>query len=1198
MHRLFALLGAFLFVFASSATHAQSQANPRGFFEAATPRVPANANAPGVQSKATPVKLNAAAMRELRYLDEVELALPGRTYHVVFELAQEHGRGVLTWVGHIKGLGHHGRVIVATGPGGSFGTIDTPEGSFRIVPGGEHDWLVDMTEEQLHIPITRLADDGVMIDQPLKSAPDLSKARYELAIPGVNSVALSKATPFPQAVIDLMIVVTRGLADRLGTTLATRLAFLVTRANTSYADSGIAITLRLVNFTVVNYADDANDNRALGSITPSCTSSSCSAGFDPAVFGGIEAIRTQYGADLVAFLRNGASFGGSGLAYVPGPSNAAFMYSTVQGCVLGCESVFIHEVGHNMGNKHDRATSSWQGGGTPNPSPGTFSYSFGYAFCKSGALSCDPTLPSTAGGCSSQPECSTNDASNFRDIMAYFHGTAQQTYKFSNPNVTCMSTAQNNDGIARPCGVGESAANSANTALSMNNNRTQLSAIHATAVAAAMPGSLQFSSGAFSGSETAGTVTFTVSRVNGSGGPVSVTYAVTGGSATAGVDFAVQSGTLTWADGDAADKTFSITLTNDMAAEGIETFTATLSNPAGAAGVYLGYPTTAVGFISEDWGGTVGGPLPSGFATTGGWTVANDQAYEGTTSLRSAQVFGDMTNYTNSDLTFTGVVPAGVIAFAYRVSSYQSYGVFEFIVDGTTVFSDTGETGWKSYLYTLATGGTHTLTWRFKNRLSSACNSGWNPPPQGGSACADRVWIDSVSLPLTLTTPSISLASSVNPSASGQSVTLTATVAGTSGTPAGTVQFRDGASVIAGCSAQALASGSATCSTSALAPGTHTITAVYSGSTTYATLTSSALTQVVASGPQLLTASPSRLDFGGQSMNTTSPAQTTTLTNAHTSPITVTSVTPPAGFTVSGNTCATLAVGATCQVTVTFTPAASGSLDGSLLVSYAAGGPTVVSLAGTGERSLVTHYYRSILRRAPDAGGKGFWEAEATRVQGLGSSVNEVWFAMAQSFYFSPEYLAQNRDNTGFVTDMYNTFFNRAPDAAGLAYWVGQLDAGMPREVVLVSYMFSGEFATFTQAIFGNVAVRREVDTVVDFYRGLLARLPDDGGFNFWVQRFRAAQCSGSTAVTAEVEAISSAYAGSAEYAARSRSHAQYVGDLYNAFLRRGGDLAGVQFWISQIATGARTREAVRREFVASAEFNARVNAIIQQGCL
>jgi len=145
--------------------------------------------------------------------------------------------------------------------------------------------------------------------------------------------------------------------------------------------------------------------------------------------------------------------------------------------------------------------------------------------------------------------------------------------------------------------------------------------------------------------------------------------------------------------------------------------------------------------------------------------------------------------------------------------------------------------------------------------------------------------------------------------------------------------------------------------------------------------------------------------------------------------------------------------------------------------------------------------------------------------------------------------------------------------------------------------MFSAEFASFTQAIFGNTSVRPEVNMVVDFYRGLLARLPDSSGFNYWLQRFRAAQCVGASAVVNEVDAISSAFVNGLEYNQRSRDIPQFVGDLYNAYLRRGGDLAGVQYWVNQLATGARSRDQVRQAFQSSPEFSNRVNAVASIGC-
>jgi len=150
---------------------------------------------------------------------------------------------------------------------------------------------------------------------------------------------------------------------------------------------------------------------------------------------------------------------------------------------------------------------------------------------------------------------------------------------------------------------------------------------------------------------------------------------------------------------------------------------------------------------------------------------------------------------------------------------------------------------------------------------------------------------------------------------------------------------------------------------------------------------------------------------------------------------------------------------------------------------------------------------------------------------------------------------------------------------------------------VLVSVLFSPEFSAFTQAIFGNTAVRAERDAVMDFYRAFLGRLPDDGGFQFWVDRFRTAQCQGAGAVTSQADEISALFVGSGEYASRNRSNAQYVADLYNGFLRRGGDLGGVNFWINQISSGAQTREQVRVQFRNSAEFGARVQGIIDAGC-
>jgi hypothetical protein len=140
----------------------------------------------------------------------------------------------------------------------------------------------------------------------------------------------------------------------------------------------------------------------------------------------------------------------------------------------------------------------------------------------------------------------------------------------------------------------------------------------------------------------------------------------------------------------------------------------------------------------------------------------------------------------------------------------------------------------------------------------------------------------------------------------------------------------------------------------------------------------------------------------------------------------------------------------------------------------------------------------------------------------------------------------------------------------------------MPRESVLLQFLFSPEFANFTQSQFGNAQVRPEIDMTMDMYRGILQRLPDNSGFTFFLGQFREAQCSGADAVRSEADSMSQQFFDSPEYGNLQRTNAQYMSDIYNAIMRRGPDLDGIKFWIAQLDSGAQTREqgatAVRGE--------------------
>ncbi|MGD0858639.1 MAG: Ig-like domain repeat protein [Terracidiphilus sp.] len=99
-----------------------------------------------------------------------------------------------------------------------------------------------------------------------------------------------------------------------------------------------------------------------------------------------------------------------------------------------------------------------------------------------------------------------------------------------------------------------------------------------------------------------------------------------------------------------------------------------------------------------------------------------------------------------------------------------------------------------------------------------------------------------VTLTVVPANPVVLLTASPNPAFISNPVTLTATIPSFGVAPTGTVTFYDGTTQLGSATVSA---GSATLITSALTPGTHSITAVYSGDTSYTAATSAALAETL-----------------------------------------------------------------------------------------------------------------------------------------------------------------------------------------------------------------------------------------------------------------------------------------------------------------------------------------------------------------
>ena len=248
-------------------------------------------------------------------------------------------------------------------------------------------------------------------------------------------------------------------------------------------------------------------------------------------------------------------------------------------------------------------------------------------------------------------------------------------------------------------------------------------------------------------------------------------------------------------------------------------------------------------------------------------------------------------------------------------------------------------------------------------------------------------------------------------------------------------------------------------------------------------------------------------------------------------------------------------------------------------------------------RALVREYYLNILGREPEPAGWDYWTNEICRIStALGIYIGEGFQAEAKFFFNSAEYLALNKNDNDFVTDLYKTFFLRTPSPAEVASWVAQLNAGLTRNMLITSFAYSPEFTSYMTSLFGPDTTRPENNLLNDLYRGFLSRFPDTGGYNSFLLQMRIAQCQGAQAVRDLCYQISLAFIQSAEYTARNRTNEEYVEDLYNAILRRGADPAGYLAWVNNLNT--MSRQQVLQAFTNSTEFQTRVDAVIAAGCL
>ena len=163
-------------------------------------------------------------------------------------------------------------------------------------------------------------------------------------------------------------------------------------------------------------------------------------------------------------------------------------------------------------------------------------------------------------------------------------------------------------------------------------------------------------------------------------------------------------------------------------------------------------------------------------------------------------------------------------------------------------------------------------------------------------------------------------------------------------------------------------------------------------------------------------------------------------------------------------------------------------------------------------------------------------------------------------------YKLQGSTSNGFVTGLYHALLGRAPDAAGLGLFVGQINAGASRAQVI------SEFQASSEAQLTRVA-RWFIDEVSPVQT--LTQLKSNPNLAGWGTRFS----SGETVSQAQQDILSP----NDYYTLKGATPTGFITSLYQGLLGRAPDAQGLSTFVAQLGSGY-TRAQVVQEFLSSTE--------------
>ncbi|MBO7452956.1 MAG: DUF4214 domain-containing protein [Clostridiales bacterium] len=239
-----------------------------------------------------------------------------------------------------------------------------------------------------------------------------------------------------------------------------------------------------------------------------------------------------------------------------------------------------------------------------------------------------------------------------------------------------------------------------------------------------------------------------------------------------------------------------------------------------------------------------------------------------------------------------------------------------------------------------------------------------------------------------------------------------------------------------------------------------------------------------------------------------------------------------------------------------------------------------VKAASSSVEEFIIRCYWVTLGRDPDESGKKYWIDELDSFRQTGTSI-------AANFMYSEEYQGLKKTDEDYVADLYHMFMGRDPDSDGNKYWLNELSKGTSRDLVFTGFANSEEFESICRdydILAGYFSSSYDLNklTKINYfvdrvYYAALDRYSDRSGQQFWAEGLANGNLSGVSLVSSFVQ--------SKEFNEKYIYADEYLTRLYNVFMLREPDKAGMDYWLAQVEAGM-SKDALFANFAKAPEFS------------